>query len=105
MNARRDHRTGRELEHDGPQLQVRSCLLYGKSRNRLPVIWKMASPIADWTDVARSWPMPSSQCSVGKKRMLISGGSSSRRDSLNVLKLFSTMCPSLTVLAWCMASL
>ena len=40
-----------------------------------------------------------------KNRMLISGGSSSMRDSGNVWKLFSTMCPSATVLAWCMASL
>jgi hypothetical protein len=26
----------------------------GRSRTRLPVIWNIASPIADWTDVARS---------------------------------------------------
>ena len=41
--------------------------------------------------------MPISQCPVAKKRMLISGGSSSMRDSGNVWKLFSTMCPSAIV--------
>src|SRR5438477_431325 len=64
-----------------------------------------APPMAGWTEVKRSWPMPRSQCSVLKKRMLISGGASSMCDIRNLLKLFSTMCPSWIVFAWCMASL
>jgi hypothetical protein len=47
------------------------------------VIRNIASPIADWTDVCGRGPCR--LANVGReKRMLISGGSSSMRDSGNV---------------------
>jgi membrane protease YdiL (CAAX protease family) len=112
-NREQESRTGtrhRNIEHTEPGTVVqpfhfRSCFAYGKSLTRFPVIWKIASPMADCTDVARSCAMPISQCPVGKKRMLISGGSSSMCEIGNRLKLFSTMRPSLMVQIWCMASL